>query len=72
MTSTALPSSIRFRPRDRKVLVVVEYANGAKAYARVDPEKAALGGASLAAAVRQCQASGVIPAGAVQRITRAH
>jgi hypothetical protein len=72
MASTALPSNTRFRPKDRKLLVVVEYTNGAKAYARVDRDKAALGGASLSAVVRQCQASGDIPAGAVARIIRAH
>jgi hypothetical protein len=71
MTNIALSWSIR-RPRDRKVLVVVEYADGGRAYTRVDRDRAALGGASLTAAVRQCQASGDIPAGVVKRITRAH
>ena len=72
MAITAMPSNIAFRPRDRKILVVVEYANGTKAYARIDRDKAALGGASLAAAVSQCQTNGVIPAGVVKRTTVAH
>jgi hypothetical protein len=73
MPSTAQPFTIRVvRPRDRKVLVVVDYASGGRAYARIDRDKASLGGACLSAAVRACQSSGEIPAGVVTRITRAH
>jgi hypothetical protein len=51
MPSTAQPFTIRVvRPRDRKVLVVVDYASGGRAYARIDRDKASLGGACLSAA----------------------
>ena len=32
MSSAALPLTTRFRPRDRKILVLVDYANGGRAY----------------------------------------
>jgi hypothetical protein len=54
------------------VLVVVDYANGARGYARIERVKAGLGAASLSAAVRQCQVNGEIPEGPVTKITRAH
>jgi hypothetical protein len=73
-TTAAHPFAVRVvRPRDRTmILVVVEYASGGRAYIRIDRDKASLGGASLSAAVRQCQANGEIPAGVVTKITRAH
>jgi hypothetical protein len=73
-TTPSHPFAIRvLRPRDRKmILVVVEYANGGRGYARIERDKASLGGASLWAAVRQCQANGEIPDGVVTKVTRAH
>ena len=40
------------------ILVVVDYANGGRGYARIERDKASLGVASLSAAVRQCQVNG--------------
>ena len=54
------------------ILVVVDYANGGRGYARIDRDNSSLGGASLWAAVRQCQANGEIPDGVVTKVTRAH
>jgi hypothetical protein len=54
------------------ILVVVDYANGGRGYARIERDKASLGAASLSAAVRQCQVNGEIPEGLVTKITRAH
>jgi hypothetical protein len=72
MSSAALPSTTRFRPRDRKILVVVDYANGGRAYTRVGRDEADLGSLSLSVAVRERQTAGEIPAGVVAKITRTH
>ena len=72
MSSAALPSTPRLRPRDRKILVVVDYANGGRAYTRVERDQADLGSLSISAAVRERQTTGEIPAGVVAKITRAH
>ena len=73
-TTPSHPFAIKvIRPRDRKmILVVVDYANGGRGYARIERDKASLGAASLSAAVRQCQVNGEIPEGLVTKITRAH
>ncbi|HKH33441.1 MAG TPA: hypothetical protein VKA80_04635 [Beijerinckiaceae bacterium] len=63
-------TAVRFRPRDRQTLVVVRFVDGTRGYARVDPQTAAYGGERLLAAVRERQASGQIPAGAIAEITR--
>jgi hypothetical protein len=61
---------VRFRRRDRQALVIVGLADGSRAYVRVDPHTAALGGEHLMAVLRERQVSGEIPQGAIAEVTR--
>jgi hypothetical protein len=61
---------VRFRPRDRQTMVVVAFVDGSRAYVRVDPHTAAIGGERLLVALRERQASGEIPQGAIAAVTR--
>ena len=61
---------IRFRPRDRQTMVVVEFTDGSRAYVRVDPHTATMGGEPLLLALRERQAHEDAPAGAPAHLCR--
>jgi hypothetical protein len=61
---------IRFRPRDRQTMVVVEFTDGSRAYVRVDPHTATMGGEPLLLALRERQARGEISPAAIAAVTR--
>ena len=61
---------IRFGPRDRQTMVVVEFTDGSRAYVRVDPHTATMGGEPLLLALRERQARGEISPAAIAAVTR--
>jgi hypothetical protein len=52
------------------MLVVVAFADGSRAYVRVDPHTAAYGGERLIAVLRERQVSVEVPHGVITEITR--
>jgi hypothetical protein len=60
----------RVRPRDRKVLFAVRYADGSSDYIRVEPATAAFGTLRVLPLVTELQAIGELPKGKIISVGR--
>ncbi len=60
----------RVRPRDRKVLFAVRYADGSSDYIRVEPATAAFGTLRVLPLVTELQAIGDLPKGKIVSVGR--
>jgi hypothetical protein len=69
-TFTPANTPPRVRPRDRKVLFAVRYADGSSDYIRVEPATAAFGTLRVLPLVTELQAIGDLPKGKIVSVGR--